>query len=228
MTAFAEIAATTNFSFLRGASHPSEMVESAAKLDYAAIGIADRNSLAGVVRAYAAWREIQGPKPRLLVGARLVFADGTPDIVAYPSNRAAYGRLCRLISTGKLRAAKGECILTFEDLLAWQQGLLLVVMAPQSERLSQEPEHKRAWNTATAGSPSYTWQARASADLLSLLVEQASGRVWLGISMPLHGDDECRLSHWQGVAKAAGVKLIATNDPLYHVPERRPLQRGSC
>ncbi len=224
MTAFAEIAATTNFSFLRGASHPAEMVGTAAELGYAAIGIADRNSLAGVVRAYAAWLEIEGPKPKLLVGARLVFADGTPDIVAYPSDRAAYGRLCRLISMGKLRAAKGECILTLDDFLAWQDGLLAVVMAPRSGRLPQEPEHKRVWNNATVGTPPHVWQAWEAADLLPLLAEHMPGRVWLGVSMPLQGDDARRLRRWQHVAKAGGVPLIATNDPLYHAPERRPLQ----
>ena len=108
MTAYAEIAVTTNFSFLRGASHPRELVLAAALYGYAAIGIADRNTLAGVVRAYEAVQEVLekcGTAPKLLVGARLVFADGTPDILAYPTDRAAYGRLCRLLSLGKLRAA---------------------------------------------------------------------------------------------------------------------------
>ncbi len=84
MNSYAEIAVTTNYSFLHGASHPRELVEMAAKLGHAAIGIADRNTLAGVVRAYAALHEIKGNKPKLLVGARLVFVDGTPDILAYP------------------------------------------------------------------------------------------------------------------------------------------------
>ncbi len=113
MNAYAEIAVTTNYSFLRGASRPKELVEMAVKLGHAAIGIADRNTLAGVVRAYAALHEIKGNKPKLLVGARLVFVDGTPDILAYPTDRAAYGRLCRLLSAGKLRAPKGECHLAF-------------------------------------------------------------------------------------------------------------------
>ena len=98
MSAYAEIAVTTNYSFLRGASHPGELVQTATELGLAAIGIADRNSLAGVVRAYAAHQEIKGNKPKLLVGARLVFTDGTPDILAYPTDRVAYGYLCRLLS----------------------------------------------------------------------------------------------------------------------------------
>ena len=130
MTAYAELAVTTNFSFLRGASHPGQFVEQAALLAYPAIGIADRNSLAGVVRAFTEWEKLPEPRPRLLTGARLVFCDGTPDIIAYPKDRAAYGRLCQLISRGKLRAPKGECFLELSDLLGFRDGLLLIVMPP--------------------------------------------------------------------------------------------------
>jgi len=114
---YAEIGVTTNFSFLEGGSHPQDYVHEASRLKLDAIGIADRNTLAGVVRAYS---ELDNKdlvhKPKLLIGARLCFVDGTPDILAYPTDRAAYGRLCRLLSTGKLRAEKGECHLTFGDL----------------------------------------------------------------------------------------------------------------
>src|SRR6186713_3035646 len=103
-TAYAEIAVTTNFSFLRGASHPSEYAGQAQFYSLTAIGIADRNTLAGVVRLYWALGQLPAPKPKQLVGARLVFVDGTPDILAYPKDRAAYGRLCRLLSEGKMRA----------------------------------------------------------------------------------------------------------------------------
>jgi len=106
---YAELAVTTNFSFLRGASHPGDFVEQAWTLGYAAIGIADRNTLAGVVRAYERWKKLDDP-PRLLIGARLVFRDGTPDVLAYPKDRKAYARLSRLISVGKLRAQKGEWV----------------------------------------------------------------------------------------------------------------------
>src|ERR1700712_4663300 len=92
---YAELAINTNFSFLRGASHPQEYAVAGTMLGHAAIGIADRNTLAGVVRAYDALEEIEGSKPRLLVGARLVFADGTPHVLAYPVDRAAYGGVCR-------------------------------------------------------------------------------------------------------------------------------------
>src|SRR5262249_41994181 len=128
MSAYAELAVTTNFSFLRGASRPQEIAEQAVLLGLSAIGITDRNSLAGVVRVWDALRHMEGEKPRLLVGSRLVFADGTPEILAYPKDRAAYGNLCRLISEGKLRAKKGDCTLFFDDLVKWQEGLLLIVL----------------------------------------------------------------------------------------------------
>ena len=106
---YVELAVTTNFSFLRGASHPREFVEQAAALGYAAIGIADRNSLAGVVRAYDQWAQMDGKeRPRLLIGVRLVFRDGTPDILAYPKDRKAYGRLCHLISRGNCARRKAN------------------------------------------------------------------------------------------------------------------------
>ena len=105
MSAYAELAVTTNFSFLRGASHPQEMVARADELGLAAIGIADRNSFAGVVRAYD---EARKRNIKLLVGTRLVTGDGF-EVLAYPTDRAAYGRLCRLITAGNLKAKKGEC-----------------------------------------------------------------------------------------------------------------------
>ncbi len=147
VSAYAEIAVTTNYSFLRGASHPKELVQRATELGLAAIGIADRNSLAGVVRAYAAHQDITGNKPKLLVGTRLVFNDGTPDILAYPTDRAAYGNLCRLLSMGKLRAPKGECYLSLDDLQEWQEGLLLVVMPSHSDTpIATHEEPKNFWN----------------------------------------------------------------------------------
>ena len=95
MRGFAELAAASNFSFLRGASHPEELVVTAAALGLSGLALADRNSLAGVVRAHLAGREVG---LRTAVGCRLVFEDGTPDILAWPTDRAAYGRLCRLLT----------------------------------------------------------------------------------------------------------------------------------
>lgn len=229
MSAYAELAVTTNYSFLRGASHPQELVERAAVLGYPAIGIADRNTLAGVVRAYSALQELKDASLRLLVGVRLVFRDGTPDILAYPRNRAAYGRLCRLLSAGKLRAPKGECYLAFEDLLKWQEGLLLIALPPYPLRQQvEEAEATKAWNekhsdwkeVPDARSPKPEDVIAA----LKILKDAAPDRAWLGLSMPYLGDDLRRLRHWKSVAEEIGVPLIAINDVHYHVPERRMLQ----
>ena len=127
---FVELAVTTNFSFLRGASHPEELVAQAITLGLDAIGIADRNSLAGVVRAHLFLRHNGEAASglRVLPGTRLVFCDGTPDILAYPRDRAAWGRLCRLLTIGNIRAEKGSCRLMLEDLLAWQDGMQLIAL----------------------------------------------------------------------------------------------------
>ncbi len=127
---FVELAVTTNFSFLRGASHPEELVAQAITLGLEAIGVADRNSLAGVVRAHLFLRHNKDAANglRVLPGTRLVFCDGTPDILVFPRDRAAWGRLCRLLTVGNIRAEKGTCRLTLEDLLAWQEGLQLVAL----------------------------------------------------------------------------------------------------
>ncbi|HET7596758.1 MAG TPA: hypothetical protein VFK15_07480, partial [Burkholderiales bacterium] len=128
---YLEFAVASNFSFLRGASHPEELMVQAASMGLAGIGLCDRNSVAGVVRAHAANRE-KNLNLRYHPGARLVFADGTPDILAYPRARAAWGRLTRLLTRGNLRAAKGDCILYCDDLLEHIEGLELVVMEESS------------------------------------------------------------------------------------------------
>ena len=141
--AYAELAVTTNFSFLRGASKPEDLVRQAAALGLTGIGIADRNSVAGVVRAWSAAEQLNEeirrlndesktdhPELKLVVGARLVFADGTPDILAYPQNRTAWGRLTRLLTVGKSRGEKAECVLFIDDLLEHIAGLNLIVMPP--------------------------------------------------------------------------------------------------
>jgi len=126
MSAYAELAVTTNFSFLRGAAHPEELVETADSLKFFAIGIADRNSFAGVVRAYD---EARKRNIKLLVGTRLGTIDGF-EVLAYPTDRAAYGRLCRLLTAGNLKAKKGECHLTFEEILNASEGQMLIVIPP--------------------------------------------------------------------------------------------------
>src|ERR1700722_19157972 len=136
MSAYAELAVTTNFSFLRGASHPREMVEAADELGQIAIGIADRNSFAGVVRAYD---EAKNRNIKLRVATRLVTTDGF-EVLAYPTDRAAYGRLCRLLTTGNLAAKKGECHLTFEQILGANDGQMLIAIPPVDLFSVRHPE----------------------------------------------------------------------------------------
>jgi len=124
---FAEIAVITNFSFLRGASHPGEMVARADALGLAAIGIADRNSFAGVVRAYGEWKKRKTIK--LVVGTRLVTVDGF-EVLTYPTDRQAYGRLCQLLTQGNLKAKKGECHLTFEQIADAGEGQIFIALPP--------------------------------------------------------------------------------------------------
>src|SRR3954454_18503641 len=210
-TAYAELAISTNFSFLRGASHPEELVREAMTLGLAGIGIADRNSVAGVVRAYSALEQLKEnlrderpdadlPPFKLVVGARLCFADGTPDILAYPQNRAAWGRLTRLLTVGKSRAEKAECILYLDDLLEHIAGLNLIVMPP----------------------------ARIKSDALINLLRRLKNTnrqiVYLAASMLYRGDDSRRLARLKTIARQAFTPLITVNDVLYHAPERRPLQ----
>ena len=133
---YLEFAVASNFSFLRGASHPEELMVQAAHIGIAGLGLCDRNSVAGVVRAHLAKRE-QNLSLRYHPGARLVFADGTPDILVYPRDRAGWGRLTRLLTLGNLRAEKGECILRLDDLLSHVFGLELIVMGGPARLLGR-------------------------------------------------------------------------------------------
>ncbi|MCF4164673.1 error-prone DNA polymerase [Zavarzinia compransoris] len=186
------MATATCFSFLRGASQADELVLTAKTLGMAGIGIADRNSVAGVVRAHVAAKEIG---LRLAVGARLVFRDGTPDILAYPADRAGWGRLCRLLTAGNLRAPKGECHLDRADLEQWRAGLNLVLCPPD----------------------------RLDARLLEDVLARFRGQIRLGATMLYRGDDHRRLARLKALAARCRVPLTALNDVLYHGPERRRL-----
>jgi error-prone DNA polymerase len=124
MTAtYAELQVTTNFSFLRGASHIEELFAQAAMLGFPTLGITDRNSLAGIVRAH---QRAQEARVRLVIGCRLDLTDGT-SILTYPTDRPAYSRLCRLLSIGKSRAGKGACQLDWDDLTAYGDGLIAIL-----------------------------------------------------------------------------------------------------
>lgn len=203
---YAEIGITTNFSFLRGGSDPRAYVHQASKLGIPVIGIADHNTLAGVVRAY---KELDNDKvlhkPKLLIGARIVFIDGTPDIFVYPRDRAAYGRLCQLLTRGKrgddiTRIEKGECRLTFADLLEFSEGQLLILTLP------------------------HRFDDAKALDVLSKLKASRAECVWLAASLIYRGDDRRRLARLDDLAAQAKVPLLATNEVLYHDPGRRPLQ----
>ncbi|MGY2844801.1 error-prone DNA polymerase [Bradyrhizobium sp. USDA 4501] len=203
---YAEIGITSNFSFLRGGSDPRAYVHQASELGIPVIGLADHNTLAGVVRA---WKELDSEKvahpPKLLIGARIVFIDSTPDILVYPRDRAAYGRLCLLLTRGKrgddiVRIEKGECHLKLADLLDFVEGQLLVLALP------------------------HRFEEAGTLDLLAKLKASAADGVWLAASLLYRGDDRRRLARLHGLATDAGVPLIATNEVLYHHPARRPLQ----
>src|SRR3984957_13389766 len=200
---YAEIGITTNFSFLRVGPHPQEYFHQASKLRLPAIGIADHNTLAGVVRAY---KELGNPevehKPKLLIGSRIVFIDGTPDILVYPRDREAYGRLCQLLTLGKRGddTEKGECLLKLENLLEFGQGQLLALALP----------HRFDGNKAL--------------EVPDRLQRSRADGVWLAASLLYRGDDRRRLVRLQRIASDAGAPLLATNEVLYHHPARRPLQ----
>jgi DNA-directed DNA polymerase III PolC len=205
MSAYVEFAVTSNFSFLRGASHPEELMVQADHLGLGGLGLADRNSVAGVVRAHLVKRENDFAL-RYHPGSRLVFADATPDVLAYPRDRAAWGRLTRLLTVGNRRAKKGDCTLHLDDLLAHADGLELIVMGNASS--AREAQSGR----------------RELPSLLSRLGETAPQRVRLAASMLYRGNDRARLAALAEIARTARVPLIAVNDVLYHHPERRMLQ----
>ena len=202
--AYAELQAVSNFSFLRGASHADELVARAAELGLAAIGIADRNTLAGAVRAHVAAKAVAAKAAglRLLVGARLDLACGL-SLLCYPRDRAAYGRLCRLLTLGQRRTTKGGCVLHKDDVTAHAGGEVLIALPP--ERLNEE-----------AGEP--------FGAALAALRRCHAGPLYLAAHMLYRGDDRSRLNRLAALAERHEVPLIATNDVHYHTRERRPLQ----
>jgi len=190
---YAELQVTTNFSFLRGAAHPDELVVTAAALGHAAIAITDRNSLAGVVRAHHAAKEVG---LRLVVGCRLDLRDGT-SLLAFPEDRAAYGRLTRLLTLGKRRAPKGECHLDYADVVAHDAGQIVMALP---------------------------FEAADMADFAARVAADFKGRAYLAAHHLYRGDDTQRLARLASIGEATGLPLVAVNDVLYHLPERRALQ----
>ena len=194
MTAYAELQATTNYSFLRGASHPEELFAQAAAYGIAAVGVTDHNSVAGIV---AAWRAARATGVRLVAGCRLALTDGAV-LLAYPTDRPAWSRLCRLLTLGKSRTGKGGCALSWDDLAAGGDGLLYVLAPDQPDA--------------------------SLARQLQRLGQDAPGRAYLAGTIRRRPGDAVRLHQLAQMGRDARIPLIATGDVLFHHPERRILQ----
>ncbi len=191
---YAELQVTTNYSFLRGASHVEELLLQAKALGLTAIGITDRNTLAGIARAHARALEVG---VRLVIGCRLDLQDGLP-VLVYPMDRAAYGHLCRLLTLGKGRAGKAGCDLAWADLVAHGENLLVVLLPDEADdRLRGE---------------------------LTRLATDFAGRAYLALTLRRRPGDVTRLTALSATASAAGVMPVVMGDVLYHAPERRILQ----
>jgi error-prone DNA polymerase len=191
---FVELGVTSPFSFLRGASDAIELALTALRQGYDAIGIADRNTLAGVVRMHSAAKEA-GLKPR--IGCRLDLTDA-PSLLAYPIDRDGYGRLSRLLSLSKMRSEKGECQLTLSDVAAHQHSIAFIAW-PESDLDAFEEELKRLRNALPSlGHVAASWLYRSG--------------------------DAARIERLDRIAKRHGCTILATNDVHYHAPDRRPLQ----
>ncbi len=220
---YAELHAKTNFSFLEGASHPDELVARAAELRYTALAITDRNSLAGVVRAHAAAKQA-GLK--LLFGADITPQDAPP-VVLLATDRAAYGRLARLITRGCRRAEKGECQLTLDDLAQHAEGLLAGVIGEAEDDELQIANCNR--NNANYKMQIEDPVSRRPPSAVALLAHLLRYRELFGdrcyLLAELHrGPDDRgkldRLRHW---SQRAAVPLAAAGGVYYHVAERKAL-----
>jgi error-prone DNA polymerase len=205
---YIEFGVQSNFSFLRAASKPEELVVAAYLLGHAGMGLADRNTLAGVVRAWSQSKSIllaEGAEPVKLPyhpGARLVFADGTPDVLAYPQDRQGWGHLCRLLTQGNLReeSEKGDPQLYRSDIFEWGNRISLAVRVDCVAAYEAEMQFIRD------------------------LKERFGPSVWIAIAPAFDGQDKFRLAQAVAMSQASGVPLMAVNDVLYHAPDRRPLQ----
>lgn len=198
--AWAELQVTSNFSFLRGASHPEELVERAAALGCRAMALTDRNTLAGVVRAHQAAKQAG---LRLIPGARLDLLDG-PSLLCLPVARAGYGRLARLITTGRRRAPKGACRLRRQDVVRAAGAQVFVVLAPEVLRPGDGFGEQLAW---------YRGRLR----------DRSDAPLYLAAAHYRRGDDDRRLARLAALSKASGVPLAATGDVEMHDPDRRRL-----
>ena len=203
LPAYAELQVTTNFSFLRGGSHPHELVAQAKLLGLSALAVTDRNTLAGVVRAYTAAKEV-GLKP--IVGARLDLTDA-PSLLCLPTDRDAYGRLSRLLSLGQGRAEKGQCLLSLSDVAEAANGQVFIALAPDG------------WSWRELSD-----QTSFEAALRRFKTTLGSAPLYLAATHAYRGDDRAHIAALAALARRCGVPLVATGDVLYHAAYRRPLQ----
>jgi error-prone DNA polymerase len=191
---YAELQCTSHFSFLRGVSSCEELFDEAAQLGIEALAITDRNSLAGIVRAHEA---AKATGVRLIVGCRLDLTDGM-SILVYPIDRPAYAGLCRLLSLGKKRGGKAQCRLDWSDVVAYNEGLITVLVPDDVDEIS--------------------------AQRLRRLRGTFGDRTYLALTLHRRPNDALRLHELSNMAARAGVPTVVTNDVLFHVPVRRILQ----
>ena len=227
---FVELGLVSCFSFLRGASDAVDLVTTARALGYDAIGIADANSMAGVVRIHC---EAQTLKLRPVIGCRIETVEGLA-FLAYPVCRAGYGRLCRLISAGRMATLDGEwqdkgvCEISLTMLAQHCEDVQLVLIPPRDmdarfnlvcHSCENGDEGKVALRLVQKPLP-----CGPLADILSHLTQRLPSLKHIAASHLYTGDDIARIEALDGLAKTNGLSILATNDVLYHVPERRPLQ----
>jgi error-prone DNA polymerase len=191
---YAELQCTSHFSFLRGASSCEELFDEAARLGIEALGITDRNSLAGIVRANEA---AKATGVRLIVGCRLDLT-GSMSILVYPTDRPAYARLCRLLSLGKKRGGKAQCHLDWPDVVAYGEGLIAMLIPDEADE--------------------------TCALRLRRLADAFGDRATLALTLRRRPNDALRMHELSNLASRAGVPAVVTNDVLFHVPARRILQ----
>ncbi len=205
---FTELSATSNFTFLTGASHPEDYVMRAVELGFDAVAIADVNSVAGIVRAHTKARELGrdgGPKVRLIPAARIVLQGGF-SLTALPVDRAAWGRLCRLLTAGHRRAPKGQCHLTLQDMLDWGEGLVLLL----------HPE------TVTQATP-LQGGAGAWLTLAHRLTRRFPDTCHLMLAPGYDGQDSTRFATLTALAERLQIPTVASALPLMHHGARRKL-----
>jgi error-prone DNA polymerase len=196
---YAELHCRTNYSFLEGASHPDELVNRAAELGYAGLAVADRNTLAGVVRAYEAARETN---LKLLIGAEVIATNCSP-LILLATDRDAYARLSTLLTVGRRNAPKGDCYLNLRDIEDHSEGLLALTLAANVSTKNTSASNRHV-----------------SADWL---MNVFSERCWMLAELQLGPRDATLLSNWQQLSTQTKIPMVAANDVHYHVRERQRL-----